>query len=614
MAHILAAESVRVAYPAMTVLDGVTIGIGDGDRIGVVGRNGDGKSTLLSVLAGQLEPHAGQLNRRSGAYVGTLDQVDRLPAEQTLREVLRGATTIGHTGDAHLGHEDADWLWAAQPRTRDVIDGLLRDLDLDRPVSSLSGGQRRRVSLARLLLGEPDVIMLDEPTNHLDLEGVTWLAEHLKRRWSARAGALMVVTHDRWFLDEVCTTTWEVHDGQVEPFDGGYAAWILQRAERARISASTEAKRQNLVRKELAWLRRGAPARTSKPKFRIEAANQLIDDVPPVRDSVELSRLATARLGKDVLELDQASVAFGDHRVLDGVDWQIGPGDRFALLGANGAGKTTLLNLITDARQPDSGRVKRGKTVKVATLSQHLAELDPLADERVSDVIGRSRTAYVVGGRELTPGQLLERLGFSSAQLSTLVRELSGGQRRRLQLLLVLLDEPNVLVLDEPTNDMDTDMLAAMEDLLDTWPGTLVVASHDRYLMERVTDHQYALFDGHLRHLPGGVDQYLELVRTERAPAARSTPTTTDVARADASAGADTRSSGELRVLRKQVQTLERRMERLHADVAALHASMAVHDPTDYPGLATLDERLRTTQTELDTVEADWLDAAGTLE
>lgn len=497
MAHLLGAEAVHLEFPTKVVFDSVTIGINEGDRIGIVGRNGDGKSSLLKVLAQRLEPDSGRVTWRNGVHVGVLDQTDTLDQDDT----------VGHAivGDA------ADHEWASDPKIRDVLAGLVPDLDWDARVGDLSGGQRRRVALAKLLAGDWDVLALDEPTNHLDVEGITWLAQHLKRRWSANQGGLFVVTHDRWFLDEVCNLTWEVHDRIIEPFEGGYAAYILQRVERDRQASVVEAKRQNLMRKELAWLRRGAPARTSKPKFRIDAANQLIANEPPPRNPVELSQMATARLGKDVVDLIDAGFAYGDNEVLRDVTWRIAPGERTGILGVNGAGKSTLLKLVTGELSPTSGRVKHGKTVQVATLNQELEGLREVAQDRVSDVIARKRTTYVTGGKEMTPGQMLERLGFTNTQLATPVKDLSGGQQRRLQFLLLLLDEPNVLILDEPTNDLDTDMLAAMEDLLDTWPGTLLVISHDRYFLERVTDQQYAVLNGQMRHLPGGVDEYLAL-------------------------------------------------------------------------------------------------------
>ena len=466
VAHLLGAEALHLQYPTRVVFGDVTVGVNDGDRIGIVGRNGDGKSSLLAMLTGALAPDSGRVTRRGGLQVAALEQADSLdPAAEV------GAALVGDRPE----HE-----WAGDPRIRDVVAGLVADIDWRATVASLSGGQRRRVQLAALLVGEWDVIALDEPTNHLDVEGITWLAEHLKRRWARNTGGLLVVTHDRWFLDEVATTTWEVHDGQVEPFDGGYAAYVLQRVERDRQAAAAEAKRQNLMRKELAWLRRGAPARTSKPKFRIDAANQLIADVPPLRNNVELARLATARLGKDVVDLLDVSVSFGDRTVLRNVEWRIAPGERTGIVGANGAGKSTLLSLLAGTLSPDSGRVKRGKTVRLAILDQQGGQLAEIEDDLVRDVVGRLKAGYQVDGKELTPAQLLERLGFGRDQLSTRVGELSGGQRRRLQLMLTLLAEPNVLVLDEPTNDVDIDMLSATEDLLDSWPGTLIVVSHDR--------------------------------------------------------------------------------------------------------------------------------------
>lgn len=436
MAHLLGAEALHLQYPTRVVFEGVTLGLDDGDRIGIVGRNGDGKTTLLRMLAGRLDPDSGRVTRRGGVRLGMLDQSDALATGLTVRQ-----TVVGDRPE----HE-----WAGDSRIRDVMSGLLGDLELDSLVDDLSGGQRRRVALASVLVGDWDIVFLDEPTNHLDVEGIAWLAEHIKKRWPAGQGAFVVVTHDRWFLDEVCTATWEVHDRIVEPFEGGYAAYVLQRVERDRMAAASEAKRQNLMRKELAWLRRGAPARTSKPKFRIEAANALIANEPPARDSVSLASMAMQRLGKDVVDLEDVSVSFGDRRVLQSVTWRIAPGERTGILGVNGAGKSTLLGLIAGTVQPTSGRIKRGKTIKIATLTQQLDELREVWDERVSDVVGRLRRTYVTGGKELTPGQLLERLGFSSAQLSTPVKDLSGGQKRRLQLLLILLDEPNVLILDEP--------------------------------------------------------------------------------------------------------------------------------------------------------------------
>ncbi|WP_269929199.1 ABC-F family ATP-binding cassette domain-containing protein [Kocuria massiliensis] len=596
MAHLLGGESLHVQFPTRTVFEGVTVGVSEGDRIGIVGRNGDGKSTLLSLLAQRLKPDEGRVTVRSGVRVGYLDQSD----------VLEDDHSVGYAmvGDA------PDYEWASDPKIRDVISGLVQDLDWTAPINSLSGGQRRRVALAQLLIGDWDVLMLDEPTNHLDVGAITWLARHLNQRWPKNQGGLLTVTHDRWFLDEICTDTWEVHDGLVEPFEGGYAAYILQRVERDRQAAAAEAKRQNLMRKELAWLRRGAPARTSKPKFRIDAANELIDDVPPVRDQVELSRMAVSRLGKDVVDIEDVSVSYplpdGDEKpVLQRVTWRIAPGERTGILGVNGAGKSTLLGLVTGDVEPTTGRVKTGKTVRVATLTQQLDELKDIENERVSDVIGRKRSSYMADGKEMTPGQLLERLGFTNAQLSTPVRDLSGGQRRRLQLLLILLDEPNVLILDEPSNDLDTDMLAAMEDLLDTWPGTLLVVSHDRYLMERVTDQQYAVMNGRFRHVPGGVDQYLELQEQAEADSRAATASTSA---GPAPSGAPKRSGAEVREAQKEIKAIDRKLTRLSESKRAVHEEMATHDQSDYEGLADFGRKVQRIQDEVDELEMRWLE------
>ncbi|NLP82345.1 ABC-F family ATP-binding cassette domain-containing protein [Microbacterium sp. CFH 90308] len=595
MAHLLGAEALHLEFPTKVVFDGVSLGIDEGDRIGVVGRNGDGKSSLLAMLAGRLEPDSGRVTVRSGVRVGVLDQADTLDDALTVRESVVG--------------DRPEHDWAGDARVREVISGLLGEIEWDGPVTGLSGGQRRRVALAALLTADHDVLFLDEPTNHLDVEAIAWLADHIKRRWPANQGAMLVVTHDRWFLDEVCTRTWEVHDRIVEPFEGGYAAYILQRVERDRQSAAIEARRKNLARKELAWLRRGAPARTSKPKFRIDAANELISDVPEIRDKTELQSLAVSRLGKDVVDLLDASVAFDGREVLHPVEWRIAPGERTGILGVNGAGKSTLLGLVSGEVTPTSGRVKRGKTVKVATLSQRMDELDEHLGDPVRVVISGLRTTYTFGtgskAQDLTPGQLLERMGFQSAQLSTPVKDLSGGQKRRLQLLLILLEQPNVLILDEPTNDLDTDMLAAIEDLLDSWPGTLLVVSHDRYFIERVTDQQYAILGGHLRHLPGGVDEYLRLRERERSAGAASTK----VPDASAAASASPALSGaELRAAQKEVTALERRLEKLEAQIAAARTALADHDQSDYVGLGSEMARISDLEKERDGVEERWFE------
>ena len=603
MAHLLGGESLHLEFPTRTIFEGITVGLNEGDRIGIVGRNGDGKSTLMKILAGRLEPDSGRVTVRGGTRIGYLDQSDILDDDHTV-----GYAIVGDT---------PEYEWASQARIRDVISGLVSDLPWDAPVSSLSGGQRRRVALASLLAQEWDVLMLDEPTNHLDVEAITWLAGHLKSRWSKNAGGLMVVTHDRWFLDEICTDTWEVHDRIVEPFEGGYAAYILQRVERDRQAAAAEAKRQNLMRKELAWLRRGAPARTSKPKFRIDAANALIADVPPVRDTVELKKMAVSRLGKDVVDLENVSVTYDDpslpggkRPVLKKVTWRIAPGERTGILGVNGAGKSTLLSLVTGDLKPTEGRVKHGKTVKIATLTQQLDELNEVANDRVSDVIGRKKRSYIADGKELSPSQMLERLGFTSAQLSTPVKDLSGGQKRRLQLMLILLDEPNVLILDEPSNDLDTDMLAAMEDLLDTWPGTLLVVSHDRYLMERVTDQQYAVIDGSFRHLPGGVDEYLALSAAGAGGSAAGSAQARAASSAQASAEPEAPkvSGAELRAAQKESGAIERRLAKLATEQEKLSEQMSAHDASDYAGLAALGEQQQTLQDEIDELEMRWLE------
>ncbi|MCK8614771.1 ABC-F family ATP-binding cassette domain-containing protein [Gordonia sp. C13] len=601
MAHLLGAETLGLEYPTTKVFDSVSLGVNEGDRIGIVGRNGDGKSSLLAMLAGRKQPDSGRVTVRGGVRVGVLDQVDRFDDDETV-----GHAVVGDRPE----HE-----WAGDAKVRDVIGGLLGDVDWNATTSSLSGGQRRRVSLARLLAGEHDVLALDEPTNHLDVEAITWLADHLKRRWPANAGGLLVVTHDRWFLDEVCTVTWEVHDRIVEPFEGGYAAYILQRVERDRQAATIEARRQNLARKELAWLRRGAPARTSKPKFRVDAANALIADVPPVRDKVALQSLATARLGKDVVDLLDVSVSYGDRDVLDGVEWRLAPGERTGILGVNGAGKSTLLGLIAGTVEPTAGNVKRGKTVKVATLTQRLDDLNRFLDDPVRKVIADLQTTYTFGAgskaQELSPSQLLERLGFDSAQLSTPVKDLSGGQKRRLQLLLILLDAPNVLILDEPTNDLDTDMLAALEDLLDSWPGTLIVVSHDRYFLERVTDQQFAVMNGKLRHLPNGVDEFLKLLAAQQKETASAT--------APGSSGSSSEptsalSGAELRAANKELASLERRIDKLHSKIDEARTALADHDQSDYQGLSAETERIREMESELAEIEERWMELGEAIE
>ncbi len=598
MAHLLGAENLHIEYPTRKVFSGLTLGISEGDRIGVVGRNGDGKSTLLRLLAGDLEPDEGQVIRRSGLRVGYLPQRDNLDENITV-------------GSAIVGDRD-EYEWASDPRIRQIITGLVGDIPWEATVGTLSGGQRRRVALAALLVEDWDLLILDEPTNHLDLQGIAWLADHLNGRWTANAGGLLVVTHDRWFLDEVSRDTWEVHSGEVLPFEGGYAAYILQRVERDRQAAAIENKRQNLLRKELAWLRRGAPARTAKPKFRLDAAASLISDVPPPRDSVELTRLATGRLGKRVVNVVDASVSYGEKEIFKDVTWRIGPGERSGILGANGAGKSTLLRLIAGELEPTSGRVTRGKTVQLAVLDQQFTALNEIADDRVRDVLARTKTSFTVEGRELTPVQLLERLGFSSAHLSAYVRDLSGGQKRRLQLLMILLEEPNVLILDEPTNDVDTEMLAAMEDLLDTWPGTLLVVSHDRYLLERVTDDQYAIIGGTLRHVPGGVDEYLRL--SEQSDSSQLEALEPEDAPAETSGEVSKLSGRELHEAKLELSSLERRSQRLRARVQEAQEALAEVDPANYELLADRMKEIASWEADAESFDEQWLELSTIVE
>ena len=578
MSHLIGAENISLDYPTKTLFENLTVGIAAGDRIGIVGRNGDGKSTLMTILAGKLKADSGQVTVRGNTRIGFMDQRDDIYLQSTVKDVVIG--------------EMAEYEWASDPRIRDVIDGLISDIDFDSQMDRLSGGQRRRVNLAKLLVGDWDVLMLDEPTNHLDLDAVYWLSGHLKNRWSKSQGGLLVVTHDRWFLDEVCTQTWEVHPGGLDSFEGGYAAYILQRAERDRQAAATESRRQNLLRKELAWLRRGAPARTTKPKFRIDAANELIANEPPPRDPLELKKLATTRLGKDVVEIER--LGFKD--IFENVELILGAGDRIGLLGANGSGKTTLTRLITGDLSPDTGRVKLGKTVNLAVLSQNLEELDELADERIYSIISREKSTFAVGKKEFSPGQLLEQLGFSQQQLQAPVGDLSGGQKRRLQLMRLLFREPNVLILDEPTNDLDTDMLAAMEDLLDSWPGTLIVISHDRYLLERVTDNQYAILgDGKLRHLPGGVDQYLQLKTPNQAVQQKEEKKTVGL------------SGAEKRNLEKEQSKVSRQIEKTGEQIEQLKHSMAGLAVDDYIQLSEMGQQLNNLEKQLSSLEDEWL-------
>jgi ATP-binding cassette subfamily F protein uup len=609
---LIGCEHLSQEWPGKRVLEDVTIGVNEGERIGVVGRNGDGKSTLLALMARQLEPDAGSVVYRNNIHVGTLAQTDELADDDSVTRAI--------FGDA------PEYAWASDPRVRQILDELMGDVDLSARVGSLSGGQRRRCDLARLLVGTWDVILMDEPTNHLDMHAITWLARHLRSRWPEGQGALLVVTHDRWFLDEVCEHMWEVHDGTIEPFEGGYSAYVQQRVERQRQAAASEERRQNMLRKELNWLAHGAKARSSKPKFRIDAAMELLAGDPPVRDSIELRRMAVSRLGKQVIELRGVSAGYsapdgGTRTVIDDVSWIVGPGDRVGILGENGAGKSTLLRVMCGRQAPTAGTVKIGKSVRFGWLSQHLDGLSERDGWRVQEVLAQYKKYYVVDGKPQSPEQMLERLGFERRELMTYVRDLSGGQRRRLALLLVLLEEPNVLVLDEPGNDLDTDMLAIVEDLLDTWPGTLLLVSHDRFLMERVTDDQFALVDGHVTHVPGGVDEYLRLLdERERArAAAQEEAARRDGARAggDGAASAGDAATGlsnkERRELKKRYDAIERRLEKLEGEPDRLRGELAGVDPTDYEALVAAQRRVDDAEAEISSLEDEWLELADRL-
>ena len=727
----LGLEHVSLAFATKNIFTDVTQGVFEGDRIGIVGKNGDGKSTLLHLFKGTQEPDSGRVTMRNGLTFGMLDQRDPLDDNATVREA------------ALEGREDYEW--AAETKSREIVEALLGGISLDAKIGSLSGGQRRRADLARLLLKDWDILALDEPTNHLDVVTIHWLAEHLKNRWPSGQGALLLVTHDRWFLDEVCESMWEVHDGVIDPFEGGYSAYMLQRVERDRQADVRETKRRNLARKELAWLTRGARARSTKQKFHVKAARGLIADVPPVRNTLELKQMATSRLGKQVVDLidvtqifehtqgeadidaidpdvaemeasasrvdvvpamyaepqahgsvevavddltdprlvdagvpearqaaaqaeqdaqqqaqSQASQENSDEteaaevtsaarkvtvtgrKILDDVTWLIGPGDRFGIVGANGAGKSTLLKILDGTITPTAGHVNIGKTVKFAVLSQRLDELEKLGKYKIKEVLSRYKPSYIVDGKETTPGQMMERLGFESAQLMTPIKDLSGGQKRRMQLLLILLDEPNVLIMDEPGNDLDTDMLAVMEDLLDTWPGTLIVVSHDRYLLERVTDQQFALIGGKIRHLPGGVQDYLDMTEAikngkdpfadeksgkngktrKNGDAGDSATTAPSVGGAASSPSTGDSSSSSTPKLTgkafheasKRVAAIERKLAKLEEQKADLEAQMAAHDPSDYEGLGKLNEQLQSVTDESESLEMEWMELSEQLE
>lgn len=668
----LGLEHVSLEFATKTIFKDVTQGVFEGDRIGIVGKNGDGKSTLLKLLQGAISPDSGRVTRRNGLTLGILSQRDPLDDNATVRQ-------------AALENRQ-DYEWAADSKQREIVESLLGGINLEAKVGTLSGGQRRRADLARLLLHDWDILALDEPTNHLDVLTIHWLAEHLLHRWQDGQGALLLVTHDRWFLDEVCSSMWEVHDGAIDPFEGGYSAYMMQRVERERQADVREERRRNLARKELAWLSRGARARSTKQKFHVKQARELIADVPPMRDTLELKRMATSRLGKQVVDLidvtqifeDSSSPAASDadivkspfsqpthdgsvtisveesqvesqesqlsqeesslketcaalqktisgRMILDNQTWLIGPGDRFGIVGANGAGKSTLLSIIDGSLRPTKGHVNIGKTVKFAVLSQRLEELEKLGKYKVKEVLSRYKPSYIIDGKEVTPGQLMERLGFKPEQLMTPIADLSGGQKRRMQLLLILLNEPNVLIMDEPGNDLDTDMLAVMEDLLDTWPGTLIVVSHDRYLLERVTDQQFALIDGKIRHLPGGVDEYLKIMEDyERANMqeskadfeASSRAVAGNLLDADSAEKSNQKSNQKYEAklsgkayydATRRVAAIERKLEKLEEEKSEIEQKMASHDPSDFVGLQELNEKLQANQSESSALEEEWL-------
>ena len=593
-------ESVSHAYGPKPLLSDVSLGVEVGERIGVVGRTGGGKTTLLWVIAADVRPDSGRVTHTRGLRVGMLAQHDALDPALPIREIVLG--------------EKAEHEWAGDQGVREILSNLIGDLDLEAKAGDLSGGERRRTALAQLLIEEHDLIMLDEPTNHLDIEAIAWLAGHL----AGRKSALVVVTHDRWFLDAVSTRTWEVVDGRVERYEGGYAAYVLAKAERARSAQVSETKRQNLLKKELAWLRRGAPARSTKPKFRIEAANALIEDEPAPRDKLALSQLATARLGKDVFDVEDMSLSFGDRVMFDHVTFRLGPADRIGLLGPNGAGKTTFLKVMTGQLAPDRGVVKQGKTVRIANLSQSLEEIDTSATV-LEHITAIRRTAALAGrGGELTSSQLLERFGFTGDKLTTRISDLSGGERRRLQLLRILLDEPNVLILDEPTNDLDVETLTVLEDFLDSWPGVVVAVTHDRYFLERISDMVYAIMgDGRVRHLPRGVDQYLDELGTGIPRRTASNASTSPVAVSNDLAPAGNTTVDDLpvvdaaaaRAAKKELNRIERQLAKLTEAEAKLHDQLAV-SASDYARLAELDAELRKLADERGELETAWFEAA----
>jgi ATPase subunit of ABC transporter with duplicated ATPase domains len=601
MANLVSVERASLALGTTHILDGVSLGVTSGTRVGVVGRNGDGKSTLLRVLAGIQAVDEGRITMLGSLTIAMLTQVDTLDPGATVRKAVLG--------------DLPEHVWAGDPRIRDILDGLLGGIDapdvggLEAVVGPMSGGERRRLALAALLAADPDLLLLDEPTNHLDVEGVAWLADHLATRRTRPGTAVVAVTHDRWFLDEIATTTWEVVDGQVNFYDGGYAAYVLAKAERDRVAAVTEERRSNLLRKELAWLRRGPPARTTKPQFRIDAANALIADEPAARDEVSLVRFATTRLGKDVVDLIDVSVTLGERLLLDRVTWRLAPGDRIGIVGVNGSGKSTLMRAIFGDVELSAGRRKVGKTVSMAYLTQEVRELEKFADWRVIEAIEDVKQYTRLGDKDVSASQLAKRLGFSGGRQQTRVSDLSGGERRRLQFLRLLMAEPNVLILDEPTNDLDIETLTSMEDVLDGWAGTLLVVSHDRYLLERMCDRQVAMLgDAAIRDLPGGVEQYLDLRHAARAAAAASGPSGGSGG-SRVSAPASGPSAAELREAKKDLNRIERQLTKLSAQEDRVHADMAAK-AADHAAVLALNDKLRVIVDERETLELEWLAVA----
>ena len=584
-------ENVSLSYGKGAVLDNVSLGLAESSRIGIVGRNGGGKSSLIKVMSGLETPNSGRVSLTNDTAMGVLAQIDLADPKATVRDIVLG--------------DQQDHEWATNALAREVLTGLFGGFGealLAREMGPLSGGERRRVALAKLLISDLDALLLDEPTNHLDVEAVTWLASHLKSR---RGLALGVVTHDRWFLDEVCDRTWEVINGVVEEYEGGYSAFVLAKAERMRQSSVEDQKRNNLIRKELAWLRRGAPARTTKPKFRIDAANELISNEPPPRDNVELLAFANARLGKTVYELNDVDIKVGERTLIEHLTWNIGPGDRIGIAGVNGAGKTTILKLLTNVIKPAAGKLVIGTTVKPAFLSQHLEELNP--NWRVLEAVEQVASHVEIGkGKSLSASQLCERLGFTTESQWTPVRDLSGGERRRLQLTRLLMGGPNVLILDEPTNDFDVETLAALEDLLDSFAGTLLVVSHDRYFLERACDTFVGVMgDGTVRDLPKGIDQYLAL----RA-AQPSDPTAFTGAE---SIQTETISASDLRDLTKSRSKIERSIMKLDEKISSLHKLME-SAATDFELINDLNSQLIPLVKEKDDLENEWLDLSNRID